>query len=313
MIRLPPLTSIRALEATLRCGSVGAASRELHVTSAAVNQQLRKLESILGIPLFERKGRSLAPTLAARGLAADLSRSFKLMTEAIERQVGTIEDRQLRIRTLPSLATRLIIPALPRLEVFRPQLHISFTYIHRPSEFSLTAVDSLLCVTDPQSPPLGRTFNLMSGRVVPVCSPRYLERTQSRAVAPAALASMDLLHDLDKGDWISWFRKAGVGTIKLRPGNIFEDFGLLSSALLLGQGVGLCPVELFAEDIARGNVIQLSDISIHDDRVYCAILPEDPAPEAVVFCEWLSGVARDFCRQNASGERNVPLVRIPGP
>lgn len=170
-----------------------------------------------------------------------------------------------------------------RLEVFRPQLRISFTYIHRPCEFSLTGVHSLLRVTDPESPPLGRTFNLMSGRVAPVCSPRYLERTQHRGVAPRALASMDLLHALDKGDWISWFKKAGVGTIRLRPGNIFEDFGLLSSALLFGQGVGLCPVELFAEDIARGNVIQLSDISLHDDRMYAPYSPSTRHPKPSSF------------------------------
>lgn len=283
----------------------------MHVTTAAVNQQLRKLESILGLPLFERSGRALVPTLAARGLASDLTRSFKLMAEAIGRQVGTIEERHLRIRALPSLTAKLIIPALPRLEVFRPQLRVSFSYIHRPSEFSLAGVDALICVTDPESPPLGRAFKLLSGRVVPVCSPRYLEKSQSREVSPQALASMDLLHDLDKVDWISWFRKAGAGRTKLKPGNIFEDFGLLSSALLLGQGVGLCPIELFAEDVARGSLIQLSDIAIHEDRLYCAILPEDPTPEALVFCEWLSGVAGDFCRQNARDERNIADVGIP--
>jgi LysR family transcriptional regulator, glycine cleavage system transcriptional activator len=305
MLRLPPLTSIKAFEATVRCGGVGAASRELHVTSAAVNQQLRKLEVILGFALFERRSRALVPTSAARELAADLTRSFQLIGEAIERHAHTIEERRLRIRALPSVVAKVIIPALPRLERFRPRFGVSFTYVHRASEFTLTDVDALICVTDAASPRLGRTLKLLGGRVLPVCAARYLKKLGRPDVSMEALVGMDLLHDLGTADWVSWFRKAGIATSRLRPGIIFEDFGLLSSALLLGQGIALCPVELFAEEIAQGSLIQLSDIAIHEDRAYCAVLPDDPAPEAVVFCEWLSGVATDFSRRDEPSERKT--------
>ena len=52
-----------AFEATARLGSFRAAADELFVTQGAVAQQVRAMENKLGIKLFTRLPRGLAPTL----------------------------------------------------------------------------------------------------------------------------------------------------------------------------------------------------------------------------------------------------------
>ena len=60
--RLPPLNALRAFEAVARRLSFARAAEELHVTKAAVAQQVRVLEQEIGAPLVQRSGRGLALT-----------------------------------------------------------------------------------------------------------------------------------------------------------------------------------------------------------------------------------------------------------
>jgi DNA-binding transcriptional LysR family regulator len=75
---LPPLTALRAFEATARLGSVSRAADELHVTHGAISRHIRSLEQELGKPLFSRQGRGLA--LTQSGL-----RLREVASEALER------------------------------------------------------------------------------------------------------------------------------------------------------------------------------------------------------------------------------------
>jgi LysR family glycine cleavage system transcriptional activator len=55
-MRLPPFSSLVALEAAARHKSYSRAAEELFVTHGAVSQQVRKLEEELGVQLFARRG-----------------------------------------------------------------------------------------------------------------------------------------------------------------------------------------------------------------------------------------------------------------
>ena len=69
-------------EAAARRGSFVAAAEELNVTPAAIGQQVRQLEALIGAPLFVREGRGVR--LTERGAAGidRLGRAFELMGEA---------------------------------------------------------------------------------------------------------------------------------------------------------------------------------------------------------------------------------------
>jgi DNA-binding transcriptional LysR family regulator len=60
------LKQLRALDATLRTGTISAAAQELSVTPPAVTMQMRLLEEAAGLPLVERTKSGLRPTDAGR-------------------------------------------------------------------------------------------------------------------------------------------------------------------------------------------------------------------------------------------------------
>ena len=62
MIDATLFPALETLLAVARTGSVGAAARQRHVTSSAVSQQIRRLETHFGIKLFERAGRGVRLT-----------------------------------------------------------------------------------------------------------------------------------------------------------------------------------------------------------------------------------------------------------
>src|SRR5579859_4452766 len=64
--RLPPLNALKAFEAAARHESFTRAAEELCVTQGAVSQQVKALETQLGIKLFNRERQRLKITQAGR-------------------------------------------------------------------------------------------------------------------------------------------------------------------------------------------------------------------------------------------------------
>ena len=54
MPALPPIVNLLAFEAVARRRSFAIAATELHLTASAVSHQISRLESDLGVRLFER-------------------------------------------------------------------------------------------------------------------------------------------------------------------------------------------------------------------------------------------------------------------
>lgn len=79
---LPPLNALRAFEAAARHLSFKLAAHELHVTPAAVGQQVKALEARLGVQLFERLHKQLILTAAGRTYLPGISEGFRHIAEA---------------------------------------------------------------------------------------------------------------------------------------------------------------------------------------------------------------------------------------
>lgn len=79
---LPPLNALRAFEAAARHLSFKLAAHELHVTPAAVGQQVKALEARLGVRLFDRLHKQLILTAAGQAYLPGISEGFRHIAEA---------------------------------------------------------------------------------------------------------------------------------------------------------------------------------------------------------------------------------------
>ena len=123
---LPSLSSLRAFEATAAQGGFAGAARALNVTHAAVAQQVRGLETLLGVRLAVRQGRGIVLTEAGERLADALTDGFGRIAGAVE-ALGEEEKRKgLRITTTQFLVDEVIMPNLSQFWERHPGVEIAF-------------------------------------------------------------------------------------------------------------------------------------------------------------------------------------------
>lgn len=92
---MPPLNyrHLRYFHAVAHAGSVTAAAESLHVSQPAVSAQIRKLETALGLELFDRSGRSLELTEEGRVVLEYADRIFRIGGELLGTVAGDLESR----------------------------------------------------------------------------------------------------------------------------------------------------------------------------------------------------------------------------
>jgi len=75
--------SFRCLDAVARCGSVRKAAETLHLTAAAVHQQILNFEEQVGTPLFDRLPRGMKLTAAGEIVLASVRRAQRDFEQAL--------------------------------------------------------------------------------------------------------------------------------------------------------------------------------------------------------------------------------------
>ena len=123
--------SFRCFDEVARRGSVRKAAETLHLTAAAVNQQILKLEIMVGVPLFDRLPRGMQLTLAGEIMIAAVRRSQRDFDNALSQ----VEDLRAKRRG-----------------------HVNIGVPHSTAEHLLPLVISRLLLTHP-----GITFNVKTG------------------------------------------------------------------------------------------------------------------------------------------------------
>lgn len=279
-----PLNAIRVFEAVARRLSFSAAGEELHVTHAAVSHQIRRLEEWLEVTLFERGGRQIRLTEAGRMLLAPTSYALRDLEEACRKVRQLARTDTLSVGCIPSIASRWLVPKLAAFTQSHPDVGIKVVYAKAEERLADGESDVLITLgADPAADVSSR--KLFSRASHPVCSPHYLAR-HARLAQPGEIAAADLLHDENRDGWRNWAVKAGVRGADVSRGPVFADFNILATAVIAGHGVALCPVDVFREELRRGDLVKLSEIAVDEEKGYFLTMRRPGLAAADAFAEW---------------------------
>ena len=105
--RIPALNGLRAFEAAARHLSFTTAASELGVTPGAVSQQVKKLETSLGIALFRRLPHGLLLTREGETYCPNISRTLEDLTDATEAIAPDLNARKFTLGLCPRAASLL--------------------------------------------------------------------------------------------------------------------------------------------------------------------------------------------------------------
>src|SRR5689334_3990537 len=112
----PAVDDLRLVAAVARCGSVGAAARELLVSQPSASQRLGRLERRAGVRLFERDTLGARPTVAGREMVLQAEHILGHLDGVYDAVRTATAQRSLHVGSFDSLAAALF-PVLDELLV----------------------------------------------------------------------------------------------------------------------------------------------------------------------------------------------------
>jgi DNA-binding transcriptional LysR family regulator len=284
------MNGLRTFEAAARLGSHSRAGDELHVTYSAVSHQIKRLEAWFGTPLFKRQGTGVALTRTGEALSAYLTPAFTGMADVSAKLRADGGGRSLAVGCIPSIASRWLVPRIARFTARQPDISLQLLYALATDRPALGSLDVLITLGQDPAPGL-RNRPLFSRASKPVASPHYIAR-RGGLRTPAAIAAADLLHDETPEAWRDWMAAAGLAPCGPLPGPVFQDFNMLATAMIAGHGVALCPVEVFRDELRRGDLVVLSDIAVKSEGGYYMISAGAPSPAVAAFTAWFLAETR---------------------
>jgi LysR family glycine cleavage system transcriptional activator len=286
--RLPPLNALRAFEAAARHCSFVRAAEELHVTPAAISQQIKVLEDYLGVALF-RRGKLLSLSESASAVQALVSEAFDQLERATLKIRAYRDDGPLVVSAPPAFAARWLIPRLDAFHAQHPEVDLRLLATQRLVDFRVEDVDLAIRFGAGDYPDL-HAERLMSETIVPIAAPKLAQAIKR----PSDLARYTLLEDewhTANGvfpDWETWLATLQVVDMPLHVQH-FGDANLVLQAAVAGLGVTLAWHSLVIDDLKSGRLVRLLDKTIPTTLSYHLVIPHNRTMlgKVVTFRAWL--------------------------
>ncbi|MEL6598616.1 MAG: LysR family transcriptional regulator [Pseudomonadota bacterium] len=283
LMHLPPLAALRAFEATARLGGFSQAGRELNVTPAAVNQQVRGLEKELAVTLVTRVGRGIVLTSEGQELARDLAAGFARIRTGIDRITDVRDAAPLKITMTPSFASNWFMPRYADFQKRHPDVQLILNPTAEVVPMRQPGYDVAIRFGHGEWEGLEATPLLESPFVI-VGAPSLVEDRQFDDVAD--LARLPWFSEVGSDEVHRWLTDHGavdacVDQITEMPGN------LILGALRDGLGVAGYARAFLEDDLRSGRLRVLWQEDDAPGGYYLVHRPEVLRPGAAMFKRWI--------------------------
>ena len=221
-----PLNALRVFDAAARHLSFTRAADELAVTPAAVGQQIRALEDVLGVVLFRRTSKGLELTEEAQAGLDPLREGFLRFEESVEAMQAGQGSSTFAIAAPREFFAQWLAPRLASFRAANPEVRFALAGDEH-ADFTEANLD--LAIRLVEGPGELEGIQLAPGERVAVAAPGGQE------------------------GWISWpgFEPEDDARVVLQAGNA----GQALSSALAGMGAALMPLPLVAEALASGVLV----------------------------------------------------------
>ena len=141
------ITTLRALVAVTDHGGVTRAAAMLNLTQSAVSMQIKRLEEMLGLALFDRGNRRVSLTASGEQLVRYARRILALNDEAVGRLTEDIYEGELRLGVPHDIVYPVVPRVLKQFNAAYPRVNVnlrSSSTVKLREEFARGEVDLIL-------------------------------------------------------------------------------------------------------------------------------------------------------------------------
>lgn len=256
------MAQLRSLVTIARQGSFTAAAEKLFVTQPALSQQIKALETELGVQLFERRGRRLTVTAPGEVVLAHAEQILAQMQHLQDELAALhgLAQGHIRVGTSDTVCLYVLPPVVQAFRRLYPGIEIHLT--NRPSSevvaLLLEGAIDFGIVTLPISEAGVEAEYLCDRPEVAICSPEHPLIAQGEATL-AQLAQYPLLL-LDKGTTSRRLLDQLLSQTGLTPSIIeLGSIEVIKRYVEIGLGVAVVPSLAVQEEVhmARLGVVTL--------------------------------------------------------
>lgn len=247
---LPPLSALRAFAALAEAGSAVGAGDKLSVSHAAISQQVRSLETHMGLSLVTREGRRLGLTPEGRQLADALHDGFGTIWDSVSALTGADADRPLQVSTTHLFAQTWLMPRLAEFQQRHPEVDIM---LHPSAELinpSPGGIDLCLRFGNGDWPGFDVT-PLVPTDIVISASPALVK--DCTIAEPKDLLPFVWLQELGTNESEDWLRKHGVTEGRAKSVTSLPGSLMLEGARA-GQGIMSSTMSAVEADVRAGRL-----------------------------------------------------------
>lgn len=289
--RLPPLNWLRAFEASARHLNFTQAAAELHMTQAAISQQIKGLESSLGYALFTRLPRGLSLTDAGKSYIPAVKEAIEKLAVATDEIFGQTRGKMLSIRVNPVFYNAWLAPKLADFRHRHPDIGLYFAstiWSGDPDKVSDLEIRYGKGVW-----PGFQSNRLTWDELFPVCSPAPMNIEMSTIEPPQSPQQLDnytLLHIMGYEEgWGYWLNQHGYNNIDPSQGIHFDSSITAMETAALGQGIALGRSSLTSELLKSGRLIEPFNQRIPSSEAFYVVRPTDAISQSHIdaFSHWL--------------------------
>lgn len=287
------LSGLMAFVRTADLGSFVAAGRVLGLSPSAVGKAVTKLESQLGVRLFQRSTRSLHLTEEGRAFHERCRHVLDDLDDAQQALLQTRETPRGRVRvSAPIVAYHLLLPVLSEFLRLYPEIELDLDFNDRIVDLIDEGID--VAIRSGQMPDSRIMMRALRPFQLLLCaSPAYLER-QGTPTCPRDLSGHVGIgfRFPNSGKIQEWPLVLAGGGQELRVRHILtcNNMEALRGAVLRGLGIGCMPDFLAAASLKTGELVPLLVEHLDLPGQFNLIWPSSRhlSPKVRVFVDFIS-------------------------
>lgn len=282
------MSALRAFDAAAACLSFSAAARSLNVTPAAISQQVRSLESELGLALVRRQGRGIALTEHGMQLARSLEQGFGAISHGVEALREGERKRAIRVATTPSIVDEFLLSEMADFWQKHPGVEVSLTPGESYIDIVREGFDLAIRGGEGHYPGL-HMEHLVDTRWIAVAAPKWIRGKQVDLQQLPWIANTNL-------DWENMLlNAAGLDPDHLQIVNLGDPRHTIRAARE-GFGATIANAFIVRRDLAAGD-LQAIELDGMPPMAYWAVTP--PGPMRTILADFVTWLKEAFRREAA--------------
>ena len=293
LLPLPPLHALRAFHAAAHFGQFREAAAALGLSESAVSHQVRKLESYLGVHLFDRAGNKVTLTSAGKSYFDQIDPALVRVRTATDALRGPRDRTRVSLTVCATFATMWLIPRLGRLEATHPDINLQLTTTMRLCDLRNEQIDLAIRYGTGQWE--GLTIqHLLDERAFPVCAPDFLTSELMERPQEALRTMRLIVNDTDLEEWRSWSIAHAIEPPSMKGAIVLHASDQALGAAIEGLGLAIGRRPLVDRLLDEGRLVAPFGSADPSGCAYFLVHADDVEPTVAArkVARWLFDLAR---------------------